>query len=301
MAMFAPSSNASAKETKTRGIGVYPGNPAEYFGPKLVGGGSEYRNLALLRAVEHSSASDAYQVAQLVTDGIVSTSSSEEFVSSWRSAGCKSEWICVDLGAVSTVSKVKFYWVNAPVKGLIQTSLDGKSWSEGLAIDAATELSLPNLKCRYVRATLNETANGAPFELSEWEIYGKGGVKAIPAKATKREGNRQQLAGGEWKLCRFPAVKGSGEEISSASFDASDWVVATVPGTVLASYVNIGAVHHPNYKNNGAYISDSYFCEDFWYRNTFNAHLICINTTCFREVRVCTNCLDCKTCFALEV
>ena len=265
--------SALAKEVKTRGIGVYPGNPAEYFGPKLVSGGSEYRNLALLRAAEHSSASDVYKVAQLVTDGIISTSGSNGFVSSWKSAGCKSEWIAVDLGAVSIVSKAKFHWINAPLKGLIQTSLDGKTWSNAAAIDAATEVALSNVKCRYVRALLSDTANGEPFELCEWEIFGKGGVKAIPAKAAKREGNRQQLSGGEWKLCRLPSVEASGEEISSASFNPSNWIIATVPGTVLASYVNIGALHHPNYKNNEAYISDSYFCEDFWYRNTFTAHI----------------------------
>ena len=264
---------AQANDVKTRGIGVYPGNPAEYFGPELVAGNSEYRNVALMRAVEHSSASDVKNVAQLITDGIISSAGDKGFVSSWKSAGCKDEWVCVDLGAAAKVDKAKLHWINAPAAGRIEVSLDGKKWSSVATIANNSEVAFPKVKCRYVRIALANAANNAPFELSELEVFGTGGVKVVPAKAAKREGNRQYLAGGEWKLCRFPAVKGSGEEISRSSFDAADWIVATVPGTVLASYVNIGAVHHPNYKNNEAYISDSYFCEDFWYRNTFNAHI----------------------------
>lgn len=266
-------STAHAKSAKSRGIGVYPGNPAEYFGPELAPGNPEYRNVALMRAVEHSSASDVKNVAQLITDGIISTPSDKEFVSSWRSGGYKSEWVCVDLGAVAKVDKVKLHWINAPVAGRIEMSLDGTKWDNIAPIAANSEISFPKTRCRYVRLSLDSSANNTPFELSELEVFGTGGIKVIPAKAAEREGNRQYLAGGEWKLCRFPAAKASGEEISRSSFNATNWIVATVPGTVLASYVNVGAVHHPNYKNNEAYISDSYFCEDFWYRNTFNAHV----------------------------
>ncbi len=272
VALLAQPAEMIAKEAKTRGVGVYPGNPAEYFGPQVVAGGAEYRNLAHFRAAEHSSASDAKNVAQLVTDGIVSAFG-DTFVSSWKSAGCKNEWVCVDLGAVAKIDNVKLHWINAPTAGRIEVSLDGKEWSSVATITTNSEIALPKTKCRYVRIALDATANNAPFELSELEVFGTGGVKLVPAKAAKRDGNRQYLAGGEWKLCRVPAVKASGEEISSAKFTPSDWIIATVPGTVLASYVNVGAVHHPNYKNNGAYISDSYFCEDFWYRNTFNAHI----------------------------
>ena len=58
----------------TRGIGIYPGNPSEYFGPKMVTD-TELRNLALHRAVYQYSASASYDnnlTAQLLTDGIVS-------------------------------------------------------------------------------------------------------------------------------------------------------------------------------------------------------------------------------------
>ena len=44
-----------------------------------------------------------------------------------------------------------------------------------------------------------------------------------------------------------------------------------MPGTVLTSYLNIGAIPNPNYGENQLYISDSFFCADFWYRNEFTA------------------------------
>ena len=57
---------------------------------------------------------------------------------------------------------------------------------------------------------------------------------------------------------------------SSPNLDISeDWVLATVPGTVLASYLNIGAIPDPNYGDNQLLISDSFFYADFWYRTEF--------------------------------
>ncbi len=57
----------------TRGIGIYPGAPAEDFSPVLVPDSSTYRNLALLRPAFHSSSYDYNLTAQLVTDGIKDT------------------------------------------------------------------------------------------------------------------------------------------------------------------------------------------------------------------------------------
>ena len=54
----------------SRGIGVYPGNPNEYFGPTMEKD-TTYRNLALHRAVYQSGAHDLNLTAQLITDGVV--------------------------------------------------------------------------------------------------------------------------------------------------------------------------------------------------------------------------------------
>jgi hypothetical protein len=67
-----PNSNA-ATTSFTRGIGVYPGAPEDFFGPSFVIDSTTYRNLALHRPATHSSAYDYNLTAQLVTDGIVDT------------------------------------------------------------------------------------------------------------------------------------------------------------------------------------------------------------------------------------
>ncbi len=64
------STGKAAKSEFTRGIGIYPGEPAAHFGPTLIPDTTNYRNLALLRPAYHSSSYDYNLTAQLVTDGI---------------------------------------------------------------------------------------------------------------------------------------------------------------------------------------------------------------------------------------
>ena len=270
------SAGAKGGLTNTRGVGIYPGRPSEHYGPCVVAGDNEYRNVALFRAVSHSSANDYLRTAQLVTDGLCADSTAEPgrvLMSTWRSATGKNEWIAIDLGSVSKIDKVCFHWVNAPVDGVLQVSGDGKTWNDLVTFGSEKEVAFHKVKTRYVRALLNSTSNAEPFELAEFEVYGKGGTKTVPAKAAVRAGNKHVLAGGNWKLCRASEVTASGEELSQPAFNASSWMDATVPGTVLASYLNVGAVHDPNHAANQDYISDDYFRNDFWYRNTFEAHL----------------------------
>jgi beta-galactosidase/beta-glucuronidase len=61
---------AFAGQTVTRGVGVYPGNPAEGIAPLPVPDQTNYRNLALLRPAYHASSCHYNLTAQLVTDGI---------------------------------------------------------------------------------------------------------------------------------------------------------------------------------------------------------------------------------------
>ena len=61
---------APAVQKYTRGVGVYPGNPAEDHPPVLVPDSSSYRNLALHRPAYQSSSYDFNLTAQLLTDGV---------------------------------------------------------------------------------------------------------------------------------------------------------------------------------------------------------------------------------------
>ena len=65
-------SEGDSGQDLTRGIGVYPGSPSEYFGPTVGKGDGTYRNLALNREVHHSSSFDYNLTGHLITDGIVS-------------------------------------------------------------------------------------------------------------------------------------------------------------------------------------------------------------------------------------
>ena len=254
-------------------IGVYPGNPEENFAPTFVPGGSQYRNIARERIAFHSSAIDLDQAAQLATDGIRGAEGG--FRSAWKSAGSRDEWISVDLGGPSKVDKAVFHWLNAPVSGRLLVSDDGARWKEVAAIGSEPEIRFKKARGRYVKAVLDTTADGKPFELEEWGIWGRGGVKAQPKPAPARKDGEQELAGGAWKLIRSSFLEETPETgilLSSPGYDDSAWMTATVPGTVLGSYVAAGAVPEPNYADNQVFISDSYFNSDFWYRNRFEAH-----------------------------
>ena len=259
----------------TRGIGVYPGRPAESGAPVPVPGGKAYRNLAFRRAAVQSSAADFDLTAQLLTDGIDAPGDST-FYSAWKSRGSEAEWVCIDLGARARVDAMAFSWANAPVSGRILYSDDRIHWKEICAVPEGggfDRLEFRPVKGRYFQAELDRTADGNPFELREWEIFGRGGAAWEPKAAHSREASRQDLTGGAWRLQRASEVTASGETVSREGFDAEGWIPATVPGTVLASYVNIGAVPDPNFADNHLCISESYFHSDFWYRDTFDARI----------------------------
>jgi hypothetical protein len=413
---------ANAQEY-TRGIGVYPGNPKEDFGPAMVVDATTYRNLALHRTAYHSSSYDYNLTAQLVTDGIKQTelpgwlvtaasdgvtptkanreifmddntnstltlrsakawlqfgleggssalevdriaviaraqanqqqpagwlctvsgsndgrtwtelgrSSGTErpsanfapsiafaapshsryyrveleaasvpswqvaevrlfdqnervrmggpfhFASAWMSAGHNGEWVYVDLGAACTFDRVALYWIRRPADGAIQASDDTKTWRTIRVLPAAggpiDDLKLAQTEHgRYVRVMMTKAASPEGYILSEMEVYGRGGpvAKAKPA-AVAESGDRLPLAGGAWRLQRDSLAKAAGDAISKPGFQDKDWMVATVPGTVLTSYLNVGAVPNPDFGDNQLQISDSFFYADFWYRDEFVA------------------------------
>ncbi len=62
-----------AADQSTRGIGVYPGDPADFFGPQMRIDATTYRNLAFRRAAYGSSSYNYNLTPQLITDGIRTT------------------------------------------------------------------------------------------------------------------------------------------------------------------------------------------------------------------------------------
>jgi beta-galactosidase/beta-glucuronidase len=199
------------------------------------------------------------------------------FTSAWMSAGNAEEWVYVDLGARCKFDRVALYWIRRAAEGAIQVSDDAADWKtlQSLPPGAGPEDEIKLLKpaqARYVRLLMTKPASPEGYILSEMEVYGRGGLVAQPKpEPPPRAAGRQNLAGGAWRLQRDSLVTAGGETISQPGFEDRDWLVATVPGTVLASYYNAGALPDPNYGDNQLMISDSFFYADFWYRDEFTA------------------------------
>jgi len=198
-----------------------------------------------------------------------------DFTSAWMSAGQSEEWVYVDLGAACRFDRVVLYWIRRAAEGSLQVSDDVMNWKDVQVLPAGTNLTddmklMQPAQGRYVRVLMKQPASPEGYILSEIEVYGHGGLVAQPKPmpAARLDG-RQDLAGGAWKVQRASLVDVDGATLSKTGFRDDEWLVATVPGTVLASYLNAGALPDPNYGENQLMISDSFFYADFWYRNEF--------------------------------
>lgn len=207
-------------------------------------------------------------------DGLVEMKPSQFFNSAWMSATTGEEWLYVDLGSQSEFDKVNLHWINKAVKGKIQVSDDAKLWKDAAELPGGDglndEIALNGKQqARYVRVLMQQPANDSRYILSEIEVMGKGGLVARPVASPAASKGEMNLSGGNWKLQRASEVAVSGEEISTPEFKPENWIVATVPGTVLSSYKNIGAIADPNYADNQLQVSESFFWSNFWYRDEF--------------------------------
>jgi Glycosyl hydrolase 2 galactose-binding domain-like/Exo-beta-D-glucosaminidase Ig-fold domain/Glycosyl hydrolases family 2/F5/8 type C domain len=197
------------------------------------------------------------------------------FTSAWMSAGLGEEWVNVDLGTSCEFDRVALHWIAKAAEGSVQVSDDAESWRDIQPLPGGTDLTddiklARPAKGRYVRVVMTRPTSADGYILSEMEVYGHGGVVAQPKPAPPPQADgRINLAGGNWRLQRDSLVNADGEALSKPGFDVSGWIIATVPGTVLSSYLNIGAIPDPNYGQNQLHISDSFFYADFWYRTEF--------------------------------
>jgi beta-galactosidase/beta-glucuronidase len=200
-----------------------------------------------------------------------------KFTSAWMSAGLGEEWVYVDLAARCEFDRVALYWIARAAEGSLQVSDDAQSWRDIQPLPGGTgntdDLRLAEpVQGRYVRVLMRRPSSPDGYVLSEIEVYGRGGLvpQPKPAPAARPDG-RLDLAGGAWRLQRDSLVNADGATLSKVGFADDDWVIATVPGTALSSYLNAGAIPDPNYGENQLLISDSFFYADFWYRNEFMA------------------------------
>ena len=77
-----------------------------------------------------------------------------------------------------------------------------------------------------------------------------------------------------WVCRRADSVSASGEEISVAGFSVSEWMAATVPGTVLTTLIDNKRVPDPFFGMNNAHIPDIFYTGKatytYWFIKDFN-------------------------------
>ncbi len=228
------------------------------------------RNVALRRAAWHSSAVNYDNTAHLITDGIIDSI----FDSTWISKGNGEEWVYIDLGTASDLTSVIVYWGKQYATDYsIQTSLDAMNWNTikkeaGRASSpVASEISGNNT--RYLRILCN-TSSGNNYMIKEVEVYGTNDYTyQLPPMPEPANDGIWPLTDGNWRVQRASEVDSDGFTLSLDNYDDSDWLPASVPDTILVSYLKAGAIPNPNYDDWQNQVSDSFFTADFWYRNHF--------------------------------
>jgi len=236
------------------------------------------RNLALNRAAYTSGAADWINTGHMATDGRSETK--------WRSLRRIHQqdqtWIYVDLGAESVVNKVVLKWGGPfPAKYKIQVSTNAapspqtgrvENWQDVSSISnclgGVNEIPLTPVKARYVRLWCPEQDQGMPegVELNEFEVYGSGGLVTTPAPLPPPAQDGTWNLSGNWRLVSQNYEKNDAAVISRAGFDDHQWLPATVPGTVLTSYLNDGAIPDPFYADQQQQVSDWFCRSKWWYR-----------------------------------
>lgn len=90
----------------------------------------------------------------------------------------------------------------------------------------------------------------------------------VETPALRPDGAGEWLLGA-WRLAEAPKVAAPGAALSQPGFDARNWIVATVPGTVLTTLVDRGVYPDPDYGLNNLAIPESLNKQDYWYRTEF--------------------------------
>src|SRR3981081_717523 len=86
---------------------------------------------------------------------------------------------------------------------------------------------------------LRKRISGSIWVVGGMVWSGRGGPVPPPQPAAVAKANQRfDLVRGEWRLQRDSLVTADGRTIALPGFQAADWLPATVPGTVLTSYLD---------------------------------------------------------------
>ncbi|HEY1790254.1 MAG TPA: discoidin domain-containing protein [Verrucomicrobiae bacterium] len=238
------------------------------------GGGDSSQNIALNCAAYQSGSADDDHTADLVTDG-----STETY---WESKLGQTAWLEMDFGEACPFTRVVLKWGQSYATAFrLEVSNDGlhpQTWAEIYAttngVGGVQGISIPPTTARHLRiVTTAVSDSGQGCIISEVEVYGQRKLLFTPAlQPAPAAYGSLELTGGNWKLCNTMFVQATPEQMGQANYDDSRWLPAEVPGTVLGSYLAIGAIPDPWYGDQMSEISEDFFTRhDFWYRDNFLA------------------------------
>jgi beta-glucosidase len=187
------------------------------------------------RPATASSAEGAATPASAAVDGNTGTR--------WSSTFSDPQWLQIDLGAATTVSRVVLQWEAAYARSFqIQVSADGSGWSDIYATTAGTggtqTLDVSGTG-RYIRMYGTARATGYGYSLWEFAVYGErsgsGNPGTTPISAYK------QVTASSWEGGNAPAAALDGRTNTrwSSQFSDPQWLrvdlggVATITGLTL--------------------------------------------------------------------
>ncbi|MFI9012293.1 discoidin domain-containing protein [Actinosynnema sp. NPDC053489] len=117
----------------------------------------------------------------------------------WASAWSDPQWLRVDLGATSTLSRVELDWEAAYATSFqLQVSADGNAWTTVHTTTAGTggrQGFDVTGSGRYVRVYGTQRANGYGYSLWEFRVYGTQGTDPQPGTGVRVTGSQ-----GNWQL-----------------------------------------------------------------------------------------------------
>ena len=189
---------------------------------------------------------------------------SEHFFSAWVADPDKAsqpQWLKVDLGTRADIERLRIHWVYAAKAGVAQVSDDGSTWRDIAKLSSAKDGSVTTVpfkaQGRYVRLWLT-APRGNTYGVGELEVLGRGGLVAKPSNSLNLGNDKLSL--NHWQIRRDCDAE------TKPLKGASPWIEATVPGTALTSYINVGAVPETTIANNMRQVSESFFNSDFTYK-----------------------------------
>lgn len=225
-------------------------------------------NLALYRVVWHSSSADQNQCGHLVVDGSEKTY--------WESKPGNNHFITIDLGASHPVRQVILHWganygTGYHVLAMESEKGEGRDLSGPVHGDGGVDsINFPETNARFIKIDVTDVKD--PIRgcvITEVEILGQGEDRFHPSTTEVLSNDRLSLNKKIWRIRNALFVTDKPQDISAAGYDDTYWIPAAVPGTVLGSYYDFGALPDPLYGDNMHQISDEFFSgNDFWYRTS---------------------------------